>query len=179
MGKTNVKRIDVPLPGPVAAERREGKRSEPTAAPAATGGVPVWEAEGPRPARPEPEVAAKAARRHFNAEYKQRILREVDRCRDEGAIGALLRREGLYSSHLTTWRRQRDQAVQAALAPHKRGPKPARNPLVEEMEKLRRENARLAQQLEKAEIIIDVQKKVSSLLGISLKDSSNSGENNS
>src|SRR6266568_4811756 len=133
MGKPNVKRIDVPLPEPVAAERREGERSEPTAAPAATGGVPVWEAEGPRPARPDPEVAAKAARRHFNAEYKQRILREVDRCRDEGAIGALLRRE----------------------------------------------NARLAQQLEKAEIIIDVQKKVSSLLGISLKDSSNSGENNS
>jgi len=113
-----------------------------------------------------------------DAEYKQRILREVDLCRDEGAIGALLRREGLYSSHLTTWRRQRDQAVQAALAPHKRGPKPARNPLVEEMEKLRRENARLAQQLEKAEIIIDVQKKVSSLLGIPLQDS-HSGENNS
>jgi transposase-like protein len=178
MGKTNVNRIDVPLPGLVPAERREGERSEPTAAPADGGAVPVREAEGPRPARPDSEVAAKAARRRFNAEYKHRILREVDLYRDEGAIGALLRREGLYSSHLTTWRRQRDQAVQAALAPHKRGPKPARNPLVEEMEKLRRENARLAQQLEKAEIIIDVQKKVSSLLGIPLQDS-RSGENNS
>jgi transposase-like protein len=177
MSKTNVKRIDVPLPGLVAAERREGERSEPAAAPAEGGVVPVREAEGPRPARPDPEVLAKAGRRHFNAEYKQSILREVDRCRDEGAIGALLRREGLYSSHLTTWRRQRDQAVQAALAPHKRGPKPARNPLMEEMEKLRRENARLAQQLEKAEIIIDVQKKVSSLLGIALKDSNDGGMN--
>ena len=83
----------------------------------------------------------------------------------------------MYSSHLTTWRRQRDQAVQAALAPHKRGPKPARNPWMDEMEKLRRENARLAQQLEKAEIIIDVQKKVSSLLGIPLKDSNGGGMN--
>ena len=122
MSKTNVKRIDVPLPGLVAAERRECERSEPTA----PGGMPVREAEGSRPARPDPEVLVKAARRHFNAEYKQSILHEVDRCRDEGAIGALLRKEGLYSSHLTTWRRQRDQAVQAALAPHKRGPKPAR-----------------------------------------------------
>jgi transposase len=177
MSKTNVKRIDVPLPELVTAERREGERSEPSAAPG--GAVSVREAEGPRPARPDPEVAAKAGRRHFNAEYKQGILREVDRCRDEGAIGALLRREGLYSSHLTTWRRQRDQAVQAALAPHKRGAKPARNPLMEEMEKLRRENARLAQQLEKAEIIIDVQKKVSSLLGIPLKDSNGGGGMNS
>jgi transposase len=177
MSKTDVKRIDVPLPDLVAAERREGERSAPTAAPDG-GTVPLREAEGPRPARPDPEVVVKAARRRFNAVYKQGILHEVDRCRDEGAIGALLRREGLYSSHLTTWRRQRDQAVQAALAPHKRGPKPARNPLVDEMEKLRRENARLAQQLEKAEIIIDVQKKVSSLLGIRLKES-NSGEINS
>jgi len=173
MSKTNVKRIDVPLPGLVAAERRECERSEPTA----PGGMPVREAEGPRPARPDPEVLVKAARRHFNAEYKQSILHEVDRCRDEGAIGALLRKEGLYSSHLTTWRRQRDQAVQAALAPHRRGPKPARNPWMDEMEKLRRENARLAQQLEKAEIIIDVQKKVSSLLGIPLKDSNGGGMN--
>jgi transposase len=177
MNKTNVKRIDVPLPGLVAAERREGERSEPSAAPVEGGVVLVREAEGPRPARPDPEVLAKAARRHFNAEYKQRILSEVDLCRDEGAIGALLRREGLYSSHLTTWRRQRDRAVQAALAPHKRGPKPTRNPLVEEMEKLRRDNARLAQQLEKAEIIIDVPQKVSSLLGLPLQDSHSGGSN--
>jgi hypothetical protein len=68
MGKTNVNRIDVPLPGLVPAERREGERSELTAAPADGGAGPVREAEGPRPARPDPEVAAKAARRHFNAE---------------------------------------------------------------------------------------------------------------
>src|SRR6202521_2743319 len=129
MSKTNVKRIDVPLPGLVGAERREGERSEPAAASADGGAVPVREAEGPKPARPDPEVVAKAARRHFNAEYKQRVLHEVDLCRDEGAIGALLRREGLYSSHLTTWRRQRDQAVQAALAPHKRGAQAGAEPI--------------------------------------------------
>src|SRR2546426_10018561 len=155
MSKTNVKRIDVPLPGLVAAERRECERSEPTA----PGGMPVREAEGPRPARPDPEVLVKAARRHFNAEYKQSILHEVDRCRDEGAIGALLRKEGLYSSHLTTWRRQRDQAVQAALAPHKRGPKPARNPGMDEMEKLRRGGAPPGRTTGKGESIIYRQKK--------------------
>src|SRR5947199_8505816 len=98
MSKTNVKRIDVPLPGLVAAERRECERSEPTA----PGGMPVREAEGPRPARPDPEVSVKAARRHFNAGYKQSVLHEVDRCRDEGASGAVLRMEGLYSYNLTT-----------------------------------------------------------------------------
>src|SRR5258707_1181292 len=162
MSKTNVKRIDVPLPGLVAAERRECERSEPTA----PGGMPVREAEGPRPARPDPEVLVKAARRHFNAEYKQSILHEVDRCRDEGAIGALLRKEGLYSSHLTTWRRQRDQAVQAALAPHKRGPKPARNPLMDEMEKLRRGKTRRAQKKGKSEDIKDAEKKKLSPPGV-------------
>src|SRR5260370_28161325 len=143
MFKTYETRIVCPVSGLVAVERSECECSESTA----RGGMPVREAEGPRPARPDPEVLVKAARRHFNAEYKQSILHEVDRCRDEGAIGALLRKEGLYSSHLTTWRRQRDQAVQAALAPHKRGPKPAPNPWMADMEKLRRENARLAQQL--------------------------------
>src|SRR5258707_5498227 len=159
MSKANVKRIDVPLPGLAGAERREGEHSEPTAAPAEGGAVPVREADGPRPARPDPEVAARAARRHFNAEYKQRILREVDLCRDEGAIGALLRREGLYSSHLTTWRRQRDQAVQAALAPHKRGPKPTRKPLVEAMEKLGREKASVGRKRSKARVDSRLQKK--------------------
>jgi len=178
MGKTNVKRMDVPVPELVAEESSGSERSEPRATTANPGTGGLQQAEGRRPAGPDPEVAAKATRRFFTAAYKQRILREVDLSRDESAIGALLRREGLYSSHLTTWRRQREQAVRAALAPHKRGPKPTRNPLAEEVEKLRRENTRLVQQLEKAEIIIDVQKKVSSLLGIRLKNS-DSGENNS
>jgi transposase len=114
---------------------------------------------------PDPEVTSKPVRRSFNAEYKQRILREADGCREEGAIGALLRREGLYSSHLATWRRQRAEAVSQALAPHRRGRQAAPQPLVEENEKLRRENARLAERLQQAELIIDVQKKISSLLG--------------
>src|SRR2546430_16868003 len=165
MSKTNVKRMDVPLPGLVAAERRECERSEPTA----PGGMPVREAEGPRPARPDPEVLVKAARRHFNAEYKQSILHEVDRCRDEGAIGALLRKEGLYSSHLTTWRRQRDQAVQAALAPHKRGPKPARNPWMDEMEKLRRGKPSVVSQMEKVGGSLGGQQKESSTTRLTLE----------
>jgi len=129
---------------------------------------------GPESATPpDPEVTAKAVRRSFNAEYKQRILREADGCREEGAIGALLRREGLYSSHLSTWRRQRAEAVSQALSPHRRGRQAAPPPLVEENEKLRRENARLAERLQQAELIIDVQKKISSLLGSPLPHNGN------
>ena len=113
---------------------------------------------------PDPEVPAKAVRRSFSAEYKQRILRDADHCTGEGAIGALLRREGLYSSHLATWRRQREAAVQQALAPHRRG-RQAPHPLAEENEKLRREKARLVERLQQAELIIEVQKKISGLMG--------------
>ena len=112
-------------------------------------------------ARPNPEVASKAWRRRFTAEYKLRILREADRGTAPGAIGALLRREGLYSSHLTTWRAQ--QA--ASLEPRQRGRKPQANPLRLQVAQLERENARLQRELEKAQIIIDVQKKVAALLG--------------
>ena len=113
--------------------------------------------------RPNVEVEAKAKRRRFSAEYKQRILAEADAA-DRGTIGALLRREGLYSSTLTRWRRERDAAVQDAFA-QKRGPRPERNPLTAENEKLRRRNQHLEEELRKAEIIIDVQKKVAALLG--------------
>ena len=82
-----------------------------------------------------------------------------------GAVGALLRREGLYSSHLVTWRRERQAGMLKGLAPHKRGPKSKRNPQQEEMQKLRRENQRLTEELRKAAIVIDVQKKVGALLG--------------
>jgi len=116
--------------------------------------------------RPDPEVVAKAKRRTYTAEYKQRILLEAEAAAaTRGGIGALLRREGLYSSLLTYWRRERAQGVLEALTPQKRGPKSKRNPMEEENQKLRRQNARLTEDLRKAQIIIDVQKKVAALLG--------------
>ena len=141
--------------------------SETEGARSATG---VTEAEAlsrPRVAVPEPEVPAKAQRRKFTAEYKLRIVREAERCKQPGEIGGLLRREGLYSSLLTAWRREVEQGVRAALRSKKRGPK-ARvvDPRVKELE---RENSRLRKRLEQAEIIISVQKKVSKLLGIPLE----------
>jgi transposase-like protein len=96
-------------------------------------------------------------------------LAETDAAADVGGIGAILRREGLYSSTLSDWRRQRDSGVLDALTPAKRGPKPApTNPLAAELAQMKRENARLARRLAHAEAIIDVQKKVASLLGIPL-----------
>jgi transposase-like protein len=114
---------------------------------------------GPEPtAHPDPEVVAQAKRRSFTAEYKQRILSETDRAKGSGGVGALLRREGLYSSLLATWRRERAAGVRQALAPQKRGPKSKRDPIQEEIQKLQKDNARLTEQLRKAEIVIDVQK---------------------
>ncbi|MCH7726783.1 MAG: transposase [Planctomycetes bacterium] len=110
-----------------------------------------------------PEVIEKASRRRFTAEYKTRILDEADRCTESGQVGELLRREGLYSSHLTNWRRQRE----AGLAPKQRGRKPKSNKKEQqELDRLRRENKRLAERLRQAETIIDVQKKVCEMLGI-------------
>lgn len=121
--------------------------------------------------RPDPEVlprTPKAERRTFTAAYKLWVLEEAEKCREQpGGIGRLLRREGLYSSHLTTWRRQQEAGQLAGLAPRKRGPKS--NPEVEELSQLRRENARLSRQLEKAELIIEAQKKLSEILGITLE----------
>ena len=116
---------------------------------------------------PDPEVSAQPKRRRLSAEYKLRILKEVDNCTEPGGIGAILRREGLYSSHLTDWRRQRDKGALSALG-KRRGPKPKKNPLADENDRLRRENGHLQQRLEQAETIISVQKKVASLLGIPL-----------
>jgi len=122
--------------------------------------------EQPNPPRPNPEVVADAKRRTFTAEYKLRILAEADAAATQpGAIGALQRREGLYSSHLVTWRRERQAGILKGLTPHKRGPKSKRNPQEGEMQKLRRENQRLTEELRKAAIVIDVQKKVGALLG--------------
>ena len=115
-------------------------------------------------APPNPEVSAKPQRRRFSVEDKQRILEEADGANGPGAIGALLRREGIYSSTLSNWRRERRAAVKKAFS-QKRGPQPKRNPLAGENEKLRRHNQRLQEELEKAHIIIEVQKKVARLLG--------------
>jgi transposase len=116
--------------------------------------------------RPDPEVVAKAKRHTYTAEYKQRILEEAEvAAATRGAVGALLRREGLYSSLQATWRRERASGIHEALTPQRRGPKSKRNPLEEENQKLRRQNARLTEDLRKAQIIIDVQKKVAALLG--------------
>jgi transposase len=146
-----------------AAERREAERSEADRSGAAGKTVA---SESPALSRPDPEVVADAKRRTFTAEYKQRILAEADAASAQpGAIGALLRREGLYSSHLVTWRREREAGILKGLTPHRRGPKSKRNPQEEEMQKLRRENQRLTEELRKAEIVIDVQKKVGALLG--------------
>jgi transposase-like protein len=113
---------------------------------------------------PDPEVPAKAQRRKFNAEDKKRILEETDRAVVHGGVGAILRREGIYSSTLHAWRKERDAAVHKAFS-QKRGPQPRRNPLASENERLRRQNQRLQEDLEKAHIVIDVQKKVAKLLG--------------
>ena len=113
-----------------------------------------------------PEVPEKPVRRRFDAQYKLRILGLADRCTEVGQLGQLLRREGLYSSHLTTWRRQREEGTLAALQPKRRGRKaPSPAPLVQENERLRRENERLTERLRQAETIIDVQKKISEMLG--------------
>jgi transposase len=115
----------------------------------------------------DPEVAEQKPRRKFTAKYKLRILAEADACTQPGQIGVLLRREGLYSSNLTTWRKQRAQGILQAMAPKKRGRKlKPQNPLAERVAQLEKENRRLQDKLKKAETIIEVQKKISEILGI-------------
>jgi len=104
------------------------------------------------------EVVAKAKRRRFNAEYKRRVLQEADRARSPGEIGALLRREGLYSSHLTNWRAARERGELAGLAAKRRGPKPQPRAERERIAQLERELARVRKHLERAEAVIEVQK---------------------
>jgi transposase-like protein len=116
------------------------------------------------------EVVAKAQRRRFTAEYKRRIVREADRCTTAGAIGALLRREGLYSSHLVTWRAARDRGELAGLAPKKRGPKAALpDPREKKIAEQERAITRLTTRAERAEALVEIQKKVAALLGAPLE----------
>ncbi len=117
----------------------------------------------------DPEVPEKPVRRSFSAAYKQRIVEEADGCSRPGEVGQLLRREGLYASLLGTWRRQRDEGGLAGLTPKRRGRKAKKKDAAAlENEPLRRENERLTQRLKQAETIIEVQKKVSEMLGIAL-----------
>lgn len=114
---------------------------------------------------PDAEVRAIAKRRQFNAAYKLSVLEEADRCASPGAIGALLRREGLYSSHLTTWRREREAGALEALG-RRRGRKARFTPEQRRIAALEAKNTRLARELEQARAIIDVQKKLCTLLGL-------------
>ena len=135
----------------------------------ATGGEPM--AGGPATlycSPPDPEVPEKKRRRKFTAKYKLHILAEADTCTEPGQLGALLRREGLYSSNLTTWRRQRQKGLLNAMAPQKRGRKKAEiNPLAPRLAQLEKDNRRLQQKLKRAELIIEAQKKMAEILGIS------------
>ncbi len=118
----------------------------------------------------EVEVAAKPTRRRYTADYKHRILREADTCTRPGELGALLRREGLYSSNLTVWRKQRERGEIEGLSQKKRGPLPKeKNPLAAKVATLERENRRLRARSERAEGLVELQKKVSEILGIELK----------
>ena len=126
---------------------------------------------------PDPEVSDRPRRRKFTAKYKLAVLRELDGCTEPGQVGAVLRREGLYSSHIANWRRAREAGELHGLAPKKLGrPRKPRNLLQPENERLWRENARLQEELRKASVIIDVQKKLSTILGISLPETDGSDE---
>jgi transposase-like protein len=118
--------------------------------------------------KPDTEVVEKAKRRRYPAEYKLRILKEVDACKGTGEIGALLRREGLYSSLISKWREQRNRGSLEGLAAHKRGPKADLQAV--ELARLKRENERLRKRLERAELIIEVQKKVAQMLGVPVEE---------
>lgn len=123
---------------------------------------------------PDPEVVPMAERRRFTAGEKLRILEEAEACTEPGEIGALVRREGIYSSYLSRWRQARDRGQLTALGSQQRGPRPAADAaLVREVARLQRENERLLARLEQAEAIIEVQKKLSQLLGPSREENGN------
>jgi len=166
-----------PHPAPGVTEETVIERSESTVSGGAEGA-----GCGPRQAPTpifvtDPEVPEKARRRRFSAKYKLRILDEADQCTEHGRLGELLRREGLYSSHLTCWRKQRRDGSIQGLTPRKRGRKVhPKNPLTKRVSELERENVILRKRLEQAELIIDVQKKVSQILGVTL-ETPEKGEN--
>jgi len=138
------------------------------------GPVPAGKKTFPPGDRPDAEVPQRPVRRNFPADYKLQILRQADACTQSGQVGELLRREGLYASHLRTWRAQRQQGTLDALAPKKRGRKTRPNdPFLEKSRCLERENKQLRERLRQAEVIIDVQKKIAEILGIPLSSPEN------
>ena len=164
MLSTVTQKQEVAMDALAGLKRREAERSEDdrSARPASA-------------APPNPEVRAKAQRRKYTAAEKLSIVERAEAAKEEGGIGALLRQEGLYSSQLAEWRRQRDEGALGALG-QKRGRKPSRDSRDEEIAKLRAQVGRLEQKLEQAALIIDVQKKVATLLGISLPETKGRGE---
>jgi transposase len=139
----------------------EPQASPPTEIPAAA--VPATKAPGSGPV--DPEVTERPTRRVYSAEFKRQVLKEVDACA-EGEIGAILRRHGLYSSHLKTWREQRERGEVSGLAPKKRGRKAApKNPLTDVVARLERDLRRMTARAERAEGLVDLQKKMAALLG--------------
>ncbi len=156
-----------------SASTGPGGREE---APGRTGGNgPSTEAVvAPREAAiADPEVSARPKRRRFSAAYKARIVKEAEGCTEVGETGALLRREGLYSSQLSTWRAQYRTGALDALRNDKRGRKRTKHPLEDENARLRKHNERLSRRLEQAETIIEIQKKVATMLGIPLNSVEN------
>jgi transposase len=151
-------KIDLVRPERSEAERSEAERS---------GGLTKSAASQIRVSIADPEVLVSSGRRRFKAAYKARIVREADACKEPGEIGSLLRREGLYSSHLNNWRREYRKGAESALADDKRGRKQTKNPLEPEVERLGRELKQTQQKLHQAEMIIDFQKKLCEILGIS------------
>ena len=154
----------------VAPERRGAERSEGSRS---GGASTTGRAPGGGP--PDPQVQAKVARRRFTAEFKLKVLREADRCSKPGETGALLRRHGIYSSLLSVWRRERDAAAKSGLT-RKRGRTKAQvNPMVSRVAQLEREKREVEQRLQRAELIIEIQKKASALLGIPLSQPDSDG----
>ena len=151
-------RIELVRPERSEAERSDAERS---------GGLTNSAGRQDRVHVADPEVRAASGRRRFTAPYKARIVREADACTQPGDIGSLLRREGLYSSHLTNWRHDYRQGAESALADDKRGRKPTTNPLTPEVERLGRELERTQQKLRQATMIIEFQKNLCEMLGIS------------
>jgi len=160
VSKKKLRAVSKASPPAARVEGAEGERSEPGATGRRAAGA----------AAPDPEVPAKAKRRRFSAAYKLKILEQTDALEGTGEIGAMLRREGLYWSMLSKWRQQRDAGALQGLKPKKRGPQTKRDSKdVEEIRRLRRDKARLERKLKQAEIVIDIQKKASELLGIPLR----------
>ena len=164
MNKVTMNQSAAEAPSFAGPQRSAGERSEPERS-----GGPAKLAEiSPRVIPPNPEVPESRPRRRFSASYKLGIVQQAAACREHGEIGAPLRREGLYASQLAIWRAQYNRAALRGLADDTRGRKSTRNPLDAEVHQLRKQNARLERRLKQAEIIIEIQKKVSEILGIPL-----------